>query len=77
MHPSKLESLKKVIEFNTNILRFLLIKTVKESTVYSGRHFAAKGESTPIQTPKKIQKEELTATTMAEIDKSIEELIIE
>ena len=59
------------------VLRHLLIKTVKENTMSGGRFMQEKTESAPIQTPKKVQKEELTTASIAEIDKEIEGLIIE
>ncbi len=77
MRPEALGVLKDTLDRNEKILRYLLIKTVKESTLYSGRHFGPRSEGVPIQAPKKIQKEEISATTMAEIDKTIEELVIE
>jgi len=72
-----MEPVKAALDSNDHLLRYLLIKTVKESTLYGGRHFSPKTESAPIQAPKKIQKEELTQTSMAEIDKEIEGLVIE
>ncbi len=77
MRPSSVEVFKSAIEKNQNILRHLLIMTVKESTLYTGRHFVPRGEAVPIQAPKKIQKEEMTETKIAKIDKEIEELVIE
>jgi len=77
MDPGEIIALTKAVENNDKVLRHLLIKTVKESTLYGGRLMTPRGEGVPIQTPKKVQKEELTETTIAEIDKSIENLIIE
>lgn len=71
------ESLEVFLKDFPKLLRHLLIKTVKENTMSGGRFMQEKVESAPIQTPKKIQKEELTPTTIAEIDKEIESLIIE
>ncbi len=71
------ELLKNDLDRNGNVLRYLHIKTVKESTLFTGRQFGSRTDAAPIQAPKKVQKEELTETSMAQIDKEIEGLVIE
>lgn len=77
MRPEGMAAIKESFDANDKILRSILVKTVKEHTMYGARQFVPKTEAAPIQTPKKVQKEELSPTSMAEIDKEIEGLVIE
>lgn len=70
--PKTVALLKEALDKNPNILRFLTIKTVRENTLYRktistpGKKFAEKSET-------KLSAEPLNE---AELDKTIEELVI-
>lgn len=71
-------AIKKAVDANPNILRYLLIKTVRENTLYTPKLNSLKvGEKEAPKTKKSIKTDEVKATSMEEIDKSIEELVQE
>ena len=76
--PSHIATLKKNMEGDRSVLRFLIIKTVKESTLIQKRPFMGirgkKKEAT--ETKRDKTKEEATPVSEAELDKTIEELVI-
>jgi ribosomal protein S6 len=59
---SEIEAINKSLQVNPNILRFIIVKTVKENTLYYAKEQRSNKESEPLASD-------------AEIDKSIEELI--
>ena len=76
MDPSKISNIKNKAENLQNILRFLIIKTVKENTMHTPKIPMFKRES--------ISKDEKIAESVdkpkaseAEIDKSIDELVVD
>ncbi len=76
--PSHIATLKKNMEDDQSVLRFLIIKTVKESTLIQKRPFMGiRGKKKEVTETKgdKI-KEETTPVSEAELDKTIEELVI-
>jgi len=75
--PEAIDTIKKVLEKNDNILRFLIIKTVRENTLISPRMLRERSdEERPIR--KELKKEDIkTPISEAELDKTIEELIVE
>ncbi|MEI6528486.1 MAG: 30S ribosomal protein S6 [bacterium] len=66
--------IKKAVDADNSILRYLLIKTVKENTMTVPRIFEQRGESKPI---KKAPKEEVkeAPASIEDIDKSIDEMV--
>lgn len=76
--PVSVATLKKTIEGDQSILRFLIIKTVKENTLIQKRPFMGirgkKKETTEGKDEK--SKEEIMPVSEAELDKTIEELVI-
>ena len=67
---------KDVLEKNKDVLRFLVIKTVRENTLYS--HKFSKKEGDKADSPKEESPlEEVVLASEEEIDKSIEELVVE
>ncbi len=75
---SKIEEINKNIEANQNVLRFLTIKTVKESTLYTPKAPMFKKEEHKGDI--KVDTEELPVENKApvsetEIDKSIDDLV--
>lgn len=75
--PEAAVGLKKEVEKMDNVIRFLIIKTVRENTLY-GAKFAAKERMAPrrdeIAKPRVEVKQEVN---VEEVDKAIEELIVE
>ncbi len=77
-----INSIKKALDNNPEIIRYLIIKTVRENTLLEGKMKLRK--DMPAQTGEKSQKEEdlenanpeSAKVTTEEIDKSIDELVI-
>jgi ribosomal protein S6 len=70
--------IKKAVDQNPHILRYLLIKTVRENTLYTPKLNSVKiGEKEAPKAKKSIKTDEVKATSVEDIDKSIDELIAE
>lgn len=83
-------NIKKEMDANKSILRFLIIKTVKESTLIPKSMISSKAETsnnvklkkapkiipTIISTPKYVIKKDKAPVSEEELDKTIEELIV-
>jgi len=75
-----MQSIKKTLDENKNIIRYLLINTVRESTIAPKRVLL---ERVVVDTPKKIIKpiekreEKKTPISDEELDRTIEELVVE
>lgn len=67
---------KDVLEKNKNILRFLIIKTVRENTLYGNKIGRKEGERTEATVAGAIAGEGALVSE-EEIDKTIEELVVE
>lgn len=83
MKTENIINVKDEMDKDKNILRFIIIKTVKESTLAPKSAMAPK-EETPKQIKRKPtlkaeekEKKEESKMTEAELDKTIEELIVE
>jgi len=73
--PENIKMIKEGLEKDDNVFRFLITKTVRESTLEQKQVFQIKKE--PVSTSpekKKSPKEEISE---AEVDKAIEELVVE
>jgi ribosomal protein S6 len=72
-------SIKKAVDANPNVLRYLLIKTVRENTLYTPKlNTKVPGkEEAPAKVKKSVKTDEKKATSVEDIDKSIDELVIE
>jgi len=76
-------SIKKAVDQNPNVLRYLLIKTVRENTLYTPKlnvRAPGKEAEAPAKVKKSIKTEETKISSskdLEDIDKSIEELVIE
>lgn len=70
-------AIKKAVDANSNVLRYLLIKTVRENTLFTPKlNVRAPGkEEAPAKVKKSIKTDEKKATSVEDIDKSIDELI--
>lgn len=70
--------IKKAVDQNPNVLRYLLIKTVRENTLYTPKLNvkAANKEEAP-KAKKSIKTEEKKATSIEDLDKTIDELVAE
>ena len=70
--------IKKAVDANPNVLRYLLIKTVRENTLYTPKLNSVKvGEKEAPKAKKSIKTDEVKATSVEDIDKSIDELVAE
>ncbi|MBI5817125.1 MAG: 30S ribosomal protein S6 [Candidatus Yonathbacteria bacterium] len=76
--PSAVATLKKHMEDDQTVMRFLIIKTVKENTLIQKRSFTGvRGKKKEVtETKGEKPKEEVTPVSEAELDKTIEELVI-
>ena len=71
-------AIKKAVDGNPNVLRYLLIKTVRENTLFTPKlNIRTTVEKEAPKVKKPIKTEEKKATSMEDIDKSIEELVAE
>jgi ribosomal protein S6 len=73
LNPERLSIIKKRLEENPEILRFLLIKTVRESTLASHRVFLKKDRVSIYKKPSEVISVE--TPSQEEIDKSIDKLV--
>jgi ribosomal protein S6 len=70
--------IKKAVDQNPNVLRYLLIKTVRENTLYVPKLNSVKViEKEVLKAKKSIKTSEVKATSVEDIDKSIDELVLE
>lgn len=73
-----LPSIKKAVDANPNVLRYLLIKTVRENTMYTPKLNSVKVEGKEAPKAKKsIKTDEKKASSVEDLDKTIDELIAE
>lgn len=71
-------SIKKAVDENSNVLRYLLIKTVRENTMFTPKlTVRAPGKEEVVKAKKSIKTSETKATSVEELDKSIDELVLE
>jgi ribosomal protein S6 len=76
MTPAQAMEIKTELESHQQVLRYLLIATVRESTMAPRRMVAGVREVTPTTTLRKLVKEEAQVpVSEAELDKTIEELV--
>lgn len=68
------DKIKEEVASNGNILRFIIVKTVRENTIYAPRTPMFRKENVREERGEEHAKK--TETSEAEIDKSIDELII-
>ena len=73
--PSKIADIKNKVEKLQNVLRFLIIKTVKENTFHTPKIPMFKKENNKEE--KREARKEKTEVSEEEIDKSIDELLID
>ena len=69
--------IKKAVDQNQNVLRYLLIKTVRENTLFVPKLNVRSVEKEAPKAKKSVKTEEKKATSLEDIDKSIEELVAE
>lgn len=75
--PTNVLEIKKTVEGMENILRFILIKTIKESTLYSPKPSYLRSDPNRIAKRNQEEKEKAEKPiSEAELDKTIEELVI-
>lgn len=68
--------IKKGLDANENILRYILIKTIRDNTLHGAKLLAAE-ESAKKKTARKEEKEDKAPASEEEIDKAVDELIKE
>ena len=72
-------AIKKAVDANPNVLRYLLIKTVRENTMFTPKltvRTPAKEEVAP-KVKKSVKTKETKAASVEELDKTIDELVLE
>ena len=69
--------IKKAVDANDHVLRYLLIKTVRENTLFTPKLNVRTVEKEAPKAKKSIKTDEVKATSIEDIDKSIEELVAE
>jgi len=74
MDPEKVLELKKKVDLDPNIIRFLILKTVQENTLASKR-FVGRDSAYRKTANKKDKQEEAEPIDKAEIDKEIEAMV--
>lgn len=74
IEPENLKEIEVELKANKNILRFIVIKTVRENTMFSHKVFAKKETKATYKKKDDTKKPE---ASQEEIDKSIEDLVIE
>lgn len=75
--PESTATLKKSMEADESVIRFLIIKTVKENTLIQKRPFSGIGaKKKDVSETKTDKPKEATPVSEAELDKTIEELVI-
>lgn len=76
--PEGIEEVKKALDSNDHVLRYLLIKTVKENTLVHGKMMLKKEESKKDYLAEEDAVEESVddVSSEEEIDKSIDDLVI-
>jgi len=77
IEPAKIREIKNKIESTPNVLRFLIVKTVRENTMHTPKIPMFKKDSQASLGQERVEGEaEKPKATEAEIDKSIDELVI-
>ncbi|MCC7004910.1 30S ribosomal protein S6 [Candidatus Nomurabacteria bacterium] len=77
MESDVVPEVKAKLDLNKEILRFIIIKTVKENTLFGHKLQVVSRRGETIQTPKKeVVKEDAEKMTTEELDKTIEELVV-
>ena len=74
MAPEKILELKKTLDLDPNIIRFLILKTVKENTIAAKRFVRGETYKRPAM-KKSAENETATPINKEEIDKEIDALI--
>jgi len=70
--------IKKAVDQNPHVLRYLLIKTVRENTLYTPKlNVKAPAKEEAPKAKKSIKTEEKKATSIEDLDKTIDELVAE
>ena len=68
---------KKALDSDDNILRYLIVKTVRENTLLNGKMmFKSEKEEKREEIVEEVSEEALPESTPEEIDKSIDDLVI-
>lgn len=76
--PTELPHIKEALEANENVLRFLLIKTVRESTLTSMQKIISQGrmdKEKTIKVPSTVAEKDKKPVSVEELDKTIDELL--
>jgi ribosomal protein S6 len=70
-------SIKKAVDANPHVLRYLLIKTVRENTMFTPKLNVRTVEKEAPKAKKSIKTEEKKASSVEDLDKTIDELVLE
>lgn len=75
MSPEKVSELKKKLDVDTNFIRFLILKTVKENTIAAKRFIHKDSRRKIVTTKKEDENETSTPIDKEEIDKEIDAMV--
>ncbi len=77
MNPEKVLELKKKLDLNTDVIRFLLLKTVKENTIAARRFVGRDAVRRPTSTTQKdgVGEEVVVPINKEEVDKEIDAMV--
>jgi len=75
MAGEKILDLKKKLDLDSNIIRFLILKTVKENTIAAKRFVRKDVSHKKTSITKNIENEEVVAINKEEIDKEIDAMV--
>lgn len=70
----KVLELKKKLDFEPNVIRFLILKTVKENTIATKR-FVGRDSAYRKNTPKKTDEEKVVSINKEEVDREIDAMV--
>lgn len=73
LEPSKISEIKSAFQNNNNIIRFILVETVRENTLYAHK-LMVKKERQP-RASRQIEESTATPVSQEEIDKGIDKLV--
>lgn len=73
----QITEIKKALDLNEKILRFIIVKTVAENTLYGYRIAIEKSKTDRLEEKKSEKPEKKAEIDQEELDKSIDKLVIE
>ncbi len=78
IEPESLSEIKKTLDLSSKVVRFLLVKTIRENTLLNGKMSLKNDVSKSLSTESELENtsEEIPSMNLEEVDKSIDDLVI-